>query len=65
MTREQFQAKTSHVPQLVERIRAHINHVKQVIQDPKIISIYDGYENNLEKILQYMATVNGPKTAKK
>ncbi|MDD2745652.1 MAG: hypothetical protein PHU93_03895 [Candidatus Gracilibacteria bacterium] len=65
MTREQFQAKTSHVPQLVERIRAHIIHVKQVIQDPKIISIYDGYENNLAKILQYMATVNSSKTAKK
>jgi hypothetical protein len=65
ITAEQFRLKTVQAPQLVEKIKIHMTHAKTVIQDPKILSVYEGYEPNLQKILQYIATVSGAKTVKK
>ncbi|MFZ2220704.1 MAG: hypothetical protein WAV85_18760 [Rhodoferax sp.] len=65
ITAGQFQSRTARVPQFVEEIKIHIAHVKRVIQDPKVLAIYSGYEEKLHPIAQQVALINAANRAKK
>ena len=65
ITAGQFQSRTARVPQFVEEIKIHIAHVKRVIQDPKVLAIYSGYEEKLQPIAQQVALINAANRAKK
>lgn len=65
ITARQFQSRTARLPQLVEEIKIHITHVKRVIQDPKVLAIYSGYEEGIQRIAQHVALINAANRAKK
>ncbi|MBK9345838.1 MAG: hypothetical protein IPN06_05060 [Burkholderiales bacterium] len=65
ITARQFQSRTARLPQLVEEIKIHIAHVKRVIQDPKVLAIYSGYEEGIQRIAQHVALINAANRAKK